>query len=85
MFFIGLFSGLFIGVFIGVAIMCILFAGKDDDIWNMKVECRLCRTIIEGDKKGTFITCNCGKCAIDETPYYARLIGNIGDYEQIKE
>lgn len=31
------------------------------------------------------IYCKCGKCAIDETPYYARLIGKIEDYEQIKE
>jgi hypothetical protein len=51
----------------------------------MKIKCKLCNTIIEGDKKGTMIYCKCGKCAIDETPYYARLIGKIEDYEQIKE
>ena len=40
----------------------------------MKIRCKLCNTIVEGDKKGTMIWCKCGKCAIDETPYYVRLI-----------
>lgn len=51
----------------------------------MKIKCKLCNTIIEGDKKGTMIYCKCGKCAIDETPYYARLIGNVEDYIQMEE
>ena len=49
----------------------------------MKIKCRLCGTIIEGDKKGTMIWCKCGKCAIDETKYYARIIGDFEDYENI--
>lgn len=51
----------------------------------MKIKCKLCNTILEGDKKGHLIWCKCGKCAIDETPYYARLIGNIEDYIQMEE
>lgn len=49
----------------------------------MKIRCKLCNTIIEGDKKGHMIWCKCGKCAIDETPYYYRIIGNFEDYEEI--
>lgn len=51
----------------------------------MKIKCKLCNTILEGDKKGHLIWCKCGKCAIDETPYYVRLIGNIEDYIQMEE
>lgn len=50
----------------------------------MKIRCKLCNTIVEGDKKGHMILCKCGKCAIDETPYYYRTIGNFEDYEEIK-
>lgn len=39
----------------------------------MKVKCKCCDTIVEGDKKGHLISCACGKIAIDETPYYCRL------------
>ena len=40
-----------------------------------------CNTIIEGDKRGTYIQCKCGKCAIDETTYYVRIIGNSENFE----
>ena len=50
-----------------------------------KIKCKHCGETIEGDKKGTFIICKCRKCAIDETEYDCRLIGNIGDYELIEE
>ena len=46
-----------------------------------KIKCNNCGDILEGDKKGTYIQCSCGKCAIDETPYYYRIIGNLGDFE----
>lgn len=49
-----------------------------------KIKCNCCGDIIIGDKKGTYIKCSCGKCAIDETPYYFRIIGNFDDYEVIE-
>ena len=51
----------------------------------MKIRCKLCDTVVEGDKKGHLIWCKCGKCAIDETKYYYRIIGNIADYEEIAD
>jgi hypothetical protein len=51
----------------------------------MKIRCKLCNTVIKGDKKGHMIYCECRKCAIDETPYYARIIGNFEDYENIND
>lgn len=52
----------------------------------MKVRCKLCGDIIEGDKRGIYITCKCGKLAIDETPYYYRLnFQKKEDFEIIKE
>ncbi len=49
----------------------------------MRIRCKHCNTIIEGDKKGTYITCKCKKCAIDETEYYWRIIGNKEDWEEV--
>lgn len=49
-----------------------------------KIKCKHCGETIEGDKKGTYISCFCGKCAIDETEYYYRIIGNFEDYEIIE-
>ena len=49
-----------------------------------KIKCNYCGDILEGDKRGTYISCSCGKCAIDETPYYFRLIGDFGDYEVLE-
>ena len=52
----------------------------------MKVRCKLCGDIIEGDKRGTYITCRCGNLAIDETYSYCRLIfTKKEDYEIIEE
>ena len=51
----------------------------------MKIKCRKCGDIIEGDKKGTYIMCKCKAIAIDETPYYWRVIGKAEDIEEVKE
>lgn len=51
----------------------------------MKIKCKNCNEVIEGDKKGTYISCKCGKVAIDETKHYVRVIGNFEDYEEIKD
>ena len=51
----------------------------------MKIRCKKCGGIIEGDKKGTYITCKCKSIAIDETEYYWRINGNIEDFEEVKE
>lgn len=51
----------------------------------MKIRCKKCGEIIEGDKKGTYITCKCKAVAIDETPYYWRINGNMEDFEEVKE
>ena len=51
----------------------------------MKIKCAKCKDVIEGDKKGTYITCKCGAIAIDETKYYWRIIGNKEDIENFDE
>lgn len=40
-----------------------------------KLKCKLCNDIIEGDRLGHLISCKCGATAIDETPYYFRILG----------
>lgn len=51
----------------------------------MKLRCKKCNDIIEGDKKGTYIMCKCKAIAIDETKWYWRIIGNAEDFEEVKE
>lgn len=51
----------------------------------MKIKCKKCGEVIEGDKKGTYIACKCKAIAIDETLYYVRINGNIEDFEEVKE
>lgn len=51
----------------------------------MKIRCKHCDTIVEGDGRGTFIRCKCGKCAVDETPFYWRIIGDFDDFEEVKD
>lgn len=48
----------------------------------MKIKCKKCGSIIEGDKKGHLIFCECKSCYIDETPYYCRIGGNREDFEK---
>ena len=49
----------------------------------MQLRCKNCNDIIEGDQRGTYISCKCGKIAIDETKYYCRVIGNEEDIEEV--
>lgn len=51
----------------------------------MKIKCKKCGDIIEGDKKGSMIWCSCRSCYIDETPYYCRIGGKPQNIEEIKE
>lgn len=49
-----------------------------------KIRCTHCNDIIEGDGKGTFITCSCGKIYVDETKWYCRVGGNKDDFEVMR-
>jgi hypothetical protein len=40
-------------------------------------ECKKCGTRIPPDTNGVFTKCECGKIAIDGTPYYTRIIGDF--------
>lgn len=51
----------------------------------MKIKCKKCGDVIDGEFKGRLIWCACESCAIDETEYYARIIGEPEDYEKIEE
>lgn len=44
-----------------------------------RLKCCNCMSEIEGDRKGTFTSCECGNIYIDETPYYTRIGGNSDD------
>ena len=50
----------------------------------MKIKCKLCNDIIEGDKRGTYTACKCRAIAIDETPFYVRVIGDMKNIEDIE-
>ena len=50
-----------------------------------KIKCLKCGGIIEGDKRGHLIFCQCKACYIDETPYYYRVGGDPDYIEEIKK
>ena len=50
-----------------------------------KIKCKNCGDIIESDGRGKFVQCSCGKIYIDETQYYCRIGGNIGDFEIMED
>ena len=59
---------------------------KMEKFEHIKLKCKNCNDIIEGDGKGTYISCTCGKVAVDEVaPYYTRINGNEGDFEVIRD
>jgi len=50
-----------------------------------KYKCLLCGDVIYSHTEGEYVRCTCGACAIDQTQYYTRLIGNIHDMELVKD
>lgn len=50
-----------------------------------KIRCKLCDTIIDGKELGRLIFCECKKCAVDETKYYYRIIGDPNNWEKVEE
>lgn len=49
----------------------------------MKIRCKKCGNVLEGDKRGTFIQCECKSCYIDETEHYCRIGGSFNDIEAV--
>lgn len=51
------------------------------------IHCLICNDYITGDKQGHLISCKCGACYIDETPYYYRIGGDFDkiEIEEIKD
>lgn len=47
----------------------------------MKIRCKKCGDIVEGDGKGYCVSCKCGNCYIDSTKYYCRIGGNFENIE----
>ena len=44
------------------------------------LQCTHCDDIIHSSYSGEYVSCKCGKIAVDQTEYYTRVIGNEGDY-----
>ena len=49
-----------------------------------KLKCLLCGDTIQSEYSGHFKSCKCGKCFIDETYDYCRVLGNWEDFEWSK-
>ena len=47
--------------------------------------CKICGDTIHSKWSGDYVSCKCGRAAIDQTHEYTRLIGNECDYEIIQE
>lgn len=51
----------------------------------IQLYCKLCCSTIYSRYSGEYVSCKCGKIAIDQTKHYARFIGNKDDYEVVKQ
>ena len=47
---------------------------------TMYLQCTHCGDTIHSSYSGEYVSCKCGAIAVDQTEYYARMIGNEGDY-----
>ena len=45
--------------------------------------CRLCGTIIESTHRHDYVTCNCGKIAVDGGKAYLRRVGSRDYFEEL--
>ena len=43
--------------------------------------CKICGDTVHSKWSGDYVSCKCGRAAIDQTHEYTRLIGNECDYE----
>lgn len=51
--------------------------------WQKPVRCKKCKDEIYSRWDGEFVRCKCGAIAVDQTPYYARWIGDKDNFEEI--
>ena len=49
------------------------------------VGCNKCKDVIFSRYDGEYVTCKCGAIAVDQTPYYTRMIGEKKDFNMLKE
>jgi len=47
--------------------------------------CKICGDTVHSKWSGDYVSCKCGRAAIDQTHEYTRLIGNECDYEIVQE
>lgn len=53
---------------------------SQDKVWNPKVQCRKCKTVIHSTYDGEFVQCKCSAIFADQTKYYSRYGGNPEDF-----
>ncbi len=49
------------------------------------IRCKHCGDVIESRSSHDFVTCSCGKCAVDGGLDYLRRMGDDGDFEELAE
>lgn len=49
------------------------------------IKCNHCGGVIESRSCHDFVTCSCGKCAVDGGMDYLRRMGDGGDFEELAE
>ena len=50
------------------------------DIYDNKIQCKLCGYIIRSKNRHDFVYCKCKKCAVDGGSWYQRILGFPKDY-----
>ena len=52
-------------------------------VWQKEWQCTECHDIIYSRYSGEFVSCTCGKIAIDQTEWYSRFIGEPECFKEV--
>lgn len=50
-----------------------------------RVKCKCCGEVIESLSTHHFVSCSCGRCAVDGGKEYLKRIGNLSDFIEMCE
>jgi len=51
--------------------------------WQFPLRCKKCKDEIYSRYSGELVWCKCHSIAVDQTPHYARIIGEQEDFEEV--
>lgn len=53
------------------------------EIWLNRAKCKICNDVVQSNNQHDFVTCKCGKIAVDGGSQYLKRMGNPNDIEEM--